>query len=85
MPKRCALTLLVLSFFPHKNVSRHKLLTLVGGETASDQGKNAQPNGFEDDVGVPRVAKVWPTRMSTSAIEKNERHRTYEVLGAWQG
>ena len=50
--------MLVLGFFPHENISRHKLLTLVGGETTSDQGKHAQPNGFEDDVGVPSIAKV---------------------------
>ena len=57
-PSGAGLTLLMLSFFPHENIPGNQLLTLIGGETTSNQWQYAQTDGFKNDVGISSIAKV---------------------------
>ena len=50
--------MLVFGLFPHENITRRKLLTLVRREAASDEWEYTQTDRLEDDVRVPRVAEI---------------------------
>jgi hypothetical protein len=47
-----------LGLLPNKDISGAQLFPLSGRQSPGDQGEDVEPNGFEDDVRIPRVTNV---------------------------
>ena len=48
----------MFGLFPHEDIPRGELLTLVRREATSDERKDPETNSLEDNMGIPRIAQI---------------------------
>ena len=64
--------------FPHEDIPRGELLTLVRREATSDERKDPETNSPEDNMGIPRIAQILDEGELQHLTNRSAELTTYE-------